>query len=194
MLRNIIKIDRDACDGCGLCINACHEKALELRDGKAELIGDSYCDGLEACLSACPRGAISFERREAGAYNEAGGPKRQWPIQLKLARPEAAFFKDADLLVAADCAAFVHRNFAADFIAGRIVLIGCPKLDGADYSETLGAVFSANAIRSVTVVKMEVPCCNGIDAMARKAAAKSGKAIPIRTATLSIDGAVLPEG
>ncbi len=240
MRRKIIQIDRDKCTGCGLCIEACHEGALKLVDGKAQLVSDVYCDGLGACLPKCPVDAIAIVEREAGAFDEAavqsrhhlsqkvvdvptpvlpslacGCPGkmaklfnrpaaaapaiataaapavselRQWPCQIKLVPVNAAYFADADLLVAADCTAFAHAAIHRDFMAGKITLIGCPKLDGVDYADKLGAILKTNNIRSVTVLRMEVPCCGGLADAARRALTASGKAIPCRVVTLGTDG------
>jgi len=197
MLRKIIKIDREKCNGCGLCVTACHEGAIGLVDGKAELLRDDYCDGLGDCLPACPAGAISFEEREALAYSETEVKKknisqlRQWPIQIKLAPINAPYFENANLLVSADCAAYAYGNFHADYMRNKITLIGCPKLDDVDYSEKLTAILKSNNIKSVTVVRMEVPCCGGIEFAVKKALQNSGKMIPWQVVTISTDGQVL---
>ena len=197
MLRKIIKINREKCNGCGLCVTACHEGAIGLVDGKAELLRDDYCDGLGDCLPACPAGAISFEEREALAYSETEVKKknisqlRQWPIQIKLAPINAPYFENANLLVSADCAAYAYGNFHADYMRNKITLIGCPKLDDVDYSEKLTAILKSNNIKSVTVVRMEVPCCGGIEFAVKKALQNSGKMIPWQVVTISTDGQVL---
>ena len=232
MLRQIINIDREKCDGCGLCVTACHEGAIGLKDGKAVLLRDDYCDGLGNCLPACPTGAISFETREALEYNEAevrknmarneklfcGCPgsnakaiKRedaappasvqaasqlnQWPVQIKLVPVNAPYFENADLLVSADCAAYAYGNFHNDFMKNKITVIGCPKLDEGDYSEKLSAILKANNIKSVTVVRMEVPCCGGIEnavkAALEDAVKTCGKMIPWRVVTITTDGSLL---
>ena len=239
MVRQVIKIDEEKCNGCGLCVNACHEGAIALVHGKAHLMRDDYCDGLGDCLPSCPTGAISFEQREAAAYDEAavlkakeekaakekkirakavaggcpgsrirqfnmdGGSRaetaapgivpsqlRQWPVQIKLAPINAPYFDGANLLVAADCTAYAYGNFHQDFIRGRVTLIGCPKLDMVDYAEKLTEILRRNDVRSLTVVRMEVPCCGGIEAAAKNALKASGKFIPWRVVTLSIDGKI----
>lgn len=211
MIRKIIKIQEEKCSGCGACASACHEGAIEIINGKAVLTREDYCDGLGDCLPACPTGAISFEEREAPAYNEKavlaakekkaeepplpcgcpGTQLSQWPVQLKLVPVHAPYFDHADLLVAADCTAYACGNFHDEFIRGRITLIGCPKLDEGDYTEKLTQILSANSIRSVTVARMEVPCCRGIEAAVREALRSSGKSLPVRTAVISTDGKIL---
>ena len=228
MKRRIIKIDEEKCNGCGACAAACHEGAIDMRDGKAHLAREDYCDGLGDCLPACPTGAISFEEREAPAYDEAavmrakaakplpcGCPGtnagsisrtacasaaktapvsselRQWPCQIKLVPTGAPYFDGADLLIAADCTAYAYGALHSDFIKGRITLIGCPKLDAVDYTEKLTEIISKNNIRSVTVVRMEVPCCSGIERAAREAIRLSGKFIPKQVVTISTDGKII---
>ena len=226
MIRRIITIDEEKCNGCGLCADACHEGAIGIVAGKAKLLREDYCDGLGDCLPACPANAISFEEREAPAYNEAavlaakkqkqsgcgGWPGRraagicrepegetvksasqlrQWPVQIKLVPLYAPFYNDADLLIAADCTAFAYGNFHNDFIRGRITLIGCPKLDGVDYTQKLTAILAGNDIKSVTVVRMEVPCCGGIEFAARQAIQNSGKKLPYHVVTVSTDGNIV---
>lgn len=229
MIRKIIKIDEEKCNGCGICIDACHEGAIELKDGKARLTREDYCDGLGNCLPVCPANAISFEEREAPAYNEAavqaakgkkekplacGCPGKQsrtiqresakaahftapvssrlsqWPVQIKLVPVNAPYFDGANLLIAADCTAYAYGNFHDEFIRNRITLIGCPKLDEGDYTEKLTAIIKGNNIKSVTVVRMEVPCCGGIENAAKNALLASGKFIPWRVVTISTDGDV----
>ena len=227
MVRKIIQIDEEKCNGCGACADACHEGAIGMVDGKARLLRDDYCDGLGDCLPACPTGAISFVEREAAAYDEAavreakaktgcagGGcpgsmaktvspspvpfPQqtvqsqlRQWPVQIKLAPIRAPWFDGAKLLIAADCTAYAYANFHQDFIRGHITLVGCPKLDMVDYSIKLTEILKQNDIRSVTVVRMEVPCCGGIEFAVKKALQDSGKFIPWNVVTISTDGRVL---
>ncbi|MGN1195689.1 MAG: ATP-binding protein [Acutalibacteraceae bacterium] len=229
MIRKIIKIDEEKCIGCGLCADACHEGAIEMIDGKAKLTREDYCDGLGDCLPACPTDAISFEEREAPAYNEAavlaskqkknplpcGCPgmhskaiKReeskkpetvsvncsqlsQWPVQIKLVPVNATYFDGAHLLVAADCTAYAYGNFHNEFIRNKVTLIGCPKLDEGDYSEKLTAILSNNDIKSVTVVRMEVPCCGGIENAVKRALQASGKFIPWQVVTVSTDGRII---
>lgn len=231
MIRKIIHIDQEKCNGCGACANACHEGAIEMVNGKAVLTNEHYCDGLGDCLPACPTGAIRFEEREAPAYDEAavraakmkkhgisaaaGCPGsraqlfsrapaqpatplnqpesqlRQWPVQIKLAPVNAPYFEGANILVAADCTAYAYANFHQKFIRGRIVLVGCPKLDEGDYTEKLTRIFSENNIKSLTIVRMEVPCCGGLERAAKNALQASGKFIPWQVETISVDGRIL---
>ena len=224
MIRKIIQIDEEKCNGCGACAVACHEGAIEMVNGKAKLTKENYCDGLGDCLPACPTGAITFVQREAPAYDEAAVQKArqgscppsgcpgsravklqaapaqqthvtsqlaQWPCQIKLVPVNAPYFENANLLIAADCTAFAYGNFHNDFIRGRITLVGCPKLDGVNYAEKLTAIISENDIRSLTVVRMDVPCCGGIELAAKKALQASGKFIPWQIVTISRDGRIL---
>ena len=240
MVRQIITIDESKCNGCGLCASACHEDAIGIVNGKAKLLRDDYCDGLGNCLPACPTGAITFEEREAAAFDEAAATAhvqaaqkseaeplphgcpgsqaksldrgsghaavrevamtasvetqlRQWPVQIKLVPPSAPYFNNADLLVAADCAAYAYGNFHNDYIKNRITVIGCPKLDGVDYSEKLTAILKMNKIKSVTVVRMEVPCCGGIENAVVTALQNCGKMIPWQVTTISTDGKILED-
>ena len=227
MIRKIIQIDEAACNGCGLCAEACHEGAIGMVNGKAKLLREDYCDGLGDCLPACPMGAITFVEREAPAYNEAavlaakkakeaplpcGCPGsmakdierqpeqktaaavpsqlRQWPVQIKLAPVNAPWFNGADLLIAADCTAYAYGNFHNDFIRNHVVLVGCPKLDGVNYAEKLTAILESNDVRSVTVVRMEVPCCGGIEYAVKQALAASGKFLPWQVITITTDGQI----
>lgn len=219
MIRRIITIDEAKCNGCGLCARACHEGAIGMVDGKAKLLREDYCDGLGDCLPACPMNAISFEEREAPAYNEAavlaakkaketalpcGCPGsacqsvepqasmlRNFPVQIKLLPPNAPYFENADLLIAADCTAYSYGNFHNDFMKNRVTLIGCPKLDAVDYSEKLTAIFKHNNIRSVTVTRMTVPCCGGLSYAVKTAIENSGKNIPVQIVTISPDGRIV---
>lgn len=192
MIRKIIQIDEEKCNGCGLCAEACHEGAIGMVNGKAKLLRDDYCDGLGDCLPTCPTGAITFVEREAAAYSEpAASQLEQWPVQIKLVPVNAPYFEGAHLLVAADCTAYAYGNFHQEFIRGKITLIGCPKLDDSDYSEKLTEVIRQNDIKSVTVVRMEVPCCAGIEHAVVMALKNSGKFIPWQVATVSTDGRIL---
>ena len=217
MIRRIITIDKEKCNGCGLCAKACHEGAIGMVDGKAALLREDYCDGLGDCLPACPTGAITFEEREAPAYNEAavlaakqdkevsapcsctgctepGKPisqLRNFPVQIKLAPIQAPWYHGADLLIAADCTAYAHGDFHNRFIRGKVTLIGCPKLDGVDYSKKLAAILTENDIRSVTVVRMQVPCCGGLPFAVKNAIAESGKDIRLQVLVVTPDGRIL---
>jgi len=233
MIRRIIQIDEEKCNGCGLCAKACHEGAIGMVDGKAKLLRDDYCDGLGDCLPACPTGAITFVEREAAAYDEAAvlaakeakeakkaplpcgcpgtmaktlqpNPEpapteihrsasqlRQWPVQIKLAPVNAPWFDGAKLLIAADCTAYAYANFHQDFIRNHITLVGCPKLDSVDYSEKLTEIIRSNDIKSVTVIRMEVPCCGGIEQAVKTALQASGKFIPWNVVTISTSGVIL---
>ena len=208
MIRRIITINQDRCNGCGLCASACHEGAIGIVDGKAALLREDYCDGLGDCLPACPMNAISFEEREAPEYNEAAvmAAKKErkaavihraesqlnnFPVQIKLAPVNAPFFQDADLLIAADCTAFSYGNFHNDFMRNRITLIGCPKLDSVNYADKLTDIFRNNKIRSITVTRMTVPCCGGLPFAVKNALAMSGKDIPLHVVTISPNGEII---
>lgn len=209
MIRRIITIDEKKCNGCGFCAKACHEGAIGMVDGKAKLLREDYCDGLGDCLPACPMNAISFEEREAPAYNEAAvlaakqnkrtsdfeadvpSQLTNFPIQLKLVPEGAPYFEDADLLIAADCTAFAYGNFHGDFMKNKVTLIGCPKLDAANYAEKLTRLFQQHRIRSVTVARMTVPCCGGLSYAVQTAIENTGKDIPLTIATITPDGRVI---
>lgn len=251
MIRRVIQIDEERCNGCGICAEACHEGAIEIIDGKARLTRDDYCDGFGDCLPGCPQGAISFVEREAAAYDEVAvqenkrrkasqeGPAMQennhhghgggcpgsamrsfdraatqtaaaepasaepmavaepqsqlanWPVQIKLAPVQAPYFQGANLLIAADCCAYAFAAFHERFIRNRTCLIGCPKLDGTDYSEKLAEIIASNDVKSVTICRMEVPCCGGLEHMATEALKTSGKFIPWQVVTFSLDGRIL---
>ena len=240
MIRKIIHIDEEKCNGCGLCASACHEGAIELVDGKAKLVRENFCDGFGDCLPNCPAGAISFEEREAPAYDEAavkaaqkkkameklvrevqargGCPGsrtmelhkeaaseqgtapasvrpasrlNQWPCQIKLLPTQAPFFDGAKLLIAADCTAYAYADMHEGFMKGKITVIGCPKLDAVDYSEKLTAIIRDNDVKSVTIVRMDVPCCGALQRAAETALRNSGKFIPWQVVTISRDGRIL---
>ena len=235
MIRKIIKIDEEKCNGCGLCADACHEGAIEIVDGKAKLVRENFCDGFGDCLPGCQTGAITFEEREAPEYDEKAvqeakvkkmdemkqmnheggcpgsrmmqfeqkeeespvGMNRpvsrlgQWPCQIKLVPTQAPFFDGAKLLIAADCTAYAYANMHEDFMKGKITIIGCPKLDAVDYAEKLTAIIHDNNIKSVTIVRMEVPCCGGLQRAAENALKNSGKFIPWQVVTISRDGRIL---
>ena len=196
MIRRIIQIDEEKCNGCGACAAACHERAIGMVDGKAKLLRDDYCDGLGDCLPACPTGAITFVEREAAAYDEAAvirnqRPLQQWPVQIKLVPTSAPYFDGAKLLIAADCTAYAYASFHEDFKNEKIVLVGCPKLDSVDYSEKLEEIIRSNNITEVTIVRMEVPCCGGLEMAAKRALQNSGKFSPWQVATISVDGKIL---
>lgn len=224
MVRRVIEIDREKCNGCGACANACQEGAIGMVDGKARLLRDDYCDGLGDCLPSCPTGAITFEEREAPAYDEAAvkaaqaakaaahtgcpgsrirqmaakapvaagesvpGQLTNWPVQIKLAPTAGPAFAGRDLLIAADCTAYTYGDFHRRFLSGRTLLIGCPKLDMVDYSEKLTAIFRGNDIHSVTLLRMEVPCCGGLEHAVKTALAACGKDIPLTVQVVNIDG------
>ena len=241
MVRKIIEIDRDKCNGCGACASACHEGAIGMVEGKARLLREDYCDGLGDCLPACPTGAITFVEREAAAYDQAAvqaaqaargegrpapaahahgagcpgaramelrprpeagpapeGPApasqlRQWPVQIKLVPTQAPYYQGSRLLIAADCTAYAYAAFHRQFIRGHITLVGCPKLDGVDYAEKLGEILRRNDIKSVHIVRMEVPCCGGLEQAVRQALQSSGKLIPWQVTVISTDGRVLED-
>lgn len=198
MIKKIIKIDEEKCNGCALCTYACHEGAIGMVDGKAKLLNEDHCDGLGDCLPVCPTGAISFEEREvspcahsAPAEMRTNNALSNWPVQIKLAPVNAPYFSGADLLIAADCTAFSYADFHEDFIRNRVVLTGCPKLDMVDYSEKLAEIIRSNDISSVTVARMIVPCCGGLEFVVRKAVETSGKDIPLDIVTISIKGEII---
>ena len=199
MIRKIIHIDEEKCNGCGICAEACHESAIEMIDGKAKLVRENFCDGFGDCLPACPTGAITFEEREAPEYDEAAvkvhqrmkSRLAQWPCQIKLVPIQAPFFDGAKLLIAADCTAFAYANLHEEFMKGKVTIIGCPKLDDIDYSDKLTAIIRDNDIKSVTIVRMEVPCCGGLQRAAENALQASGKFIPWQVVTISRGGRVL---
>ena len=199
MIRRIITIDQNKCDGCGLCASACHEGAIGIQNGKAMLLREDYCDGLGDCLPACPQNAISFVEREAAAYNEdavlaakgIAGQLQNLPVQLKLVPTKAPWFENAHLLISADCCAYCYGNFHGKFMKDKITLIGCPKLDGINYAEKLSAIFNENSIAAITVVRMTVPCCGGLPFAVQKAIEISGKPIPLQIVTVSPDGKIV---
>lgn len=243
VIREVIRIDEELCDGCGLCVPACAEGAIQIIDGKARLVSDRYCDGLGACLGECPQGAITFEKREAEEFDESavlnrltelgrsteehqakaiskppihqGCPGsrmldfreeveepvgetqrlrselRQWPVKLNLVNPSAPYFEGADLILAADCAAFAYASFHSDYLRGKAIAIGCPKFDDLDYYiEKLTAIIRESGIKSITVVHMEVPCCMGLLHAAREAIKASGRDVPLESVVISVRGEV----
>ena len=255
MIRKIIHIDEEKCNGCGLCAEACHEGAIDMVDGKAKLVRENFCDGFGDCLPGCPTGAITFEEREAPEYDEkavmeakervhksagntnvsnrkekmgmdgmkqmhheggcpgsammqfkrksegtapgnicSGQPVSrlaQWPCQIKLVPTQAPFYEGAKLLIAADCTAYAYANMHEEFMKGKVTIIGCPKLDAVDYSEKLTEIIRDNDIKSVTIVRMEVPCCGGLQRAAENALKNSGKFIPWQVVTIARDGKIL---
>lgn len=195
MIRKIIEINEEKCDGCGACADACHEGAIGMVNGKAKLLREDYCDGLGDCLPACPAGAISFVEREAlaPAIPAADSQLAQWPVQIKLAPVNAPYFHGADLLIAADCTAYAYGDFHNKFMKNRVTLIGCPKLDNIDYTEKLTAILQENDIKSVTVARMEVPCCGGLERAVKAALQASGKSIPGRIAIIGTNGNIVKE-
>lgn len=260
MQRKIVRIDEEKCDGCGLCVDACHEGALRLVNGKARLVSESYCDGLGDCLPECPTGAISIEEREAAAFDEEAVKKnmenkcnavieelacgcpgtharvfersgeaapedlacgcpgtqaraierseeagaaadnapvrsqlRQWPCQIKLTPANASYLDKANLLVAADCTAYAYANIHNDFMRKKITVIGCPKLDNIDYTEKMTEILKVHDLKSITVLRMEVPCCGGIVNAVKQALINSGKMIPWSVVTISTDGKIIED-
>lgn len=239
MIRKIVNIDKEKCNGCGLCVNACHEGAIKLVDGKAYLISDEYCDGLGDCLPDCPTGAIKIVERESRAYDEKKilvkkkveerlpcgcsgiaakiierktrhtskinsmkntiernegvvSQLQQWPVQLRLINTKASYLKQADLLVAADCTAYAYGNFHKNFIKDHITVIGCPKLDDISYYEDkLAEIILNNNLKSITVVRMEVPCCSGIVNAMKNAMLKSQIIVPYREVIISTEGTLV---
>lgn len=233
MIRKIIKIDEEKCNGCGACANACHEGAIDMVNGKAKLMRENFCDGFGDCLPSCPTGAITFEEREALEYDEVavkesqmkkenlhmehhqgGCPGsrfmsfereeedilqnikpvsrlNQWPVQIKLLPTTAPFYDGAKLLIAADCTAYAYANMHEDFMKGKVTLIGCPKLDDIDYTDKLTEIIKNNDVQGVTIVRMEVPCCGGLQVAAQTALRKSGKFIPWQVVTISRDGRII---
>ncbi|MDR2796776.1 MAG: ferredoxin family protein [Treponema sp.] len=185
-----ITINEDRCTGCGLCVEACHEAVIGISNGKARLVQEAYCDGLGNCIPVCPTGAIIREVRDRQIP-----PKplsiTQWPVQIKLVPLQAPFFEQANVVISADCCAYVYGNFHQEFMKNQIILIGCPKLDAVDYSEKLGEIIQHNHIKSLRVIRMEVPCCGGIEHAVRKALKNSGKILPLAVTTLSIDGKIV---
>ena len=214
MLRKIVEIDEEKCTGCGLCAEACHESAIEMVEGKAKLVKDDYCDGLGDCLPACPVDAIRIIEREAAAYDEAAVLARKrvvsdmkgcaaeevpaqagrlctWPVQIQLAPVQAEYFQGADLVIASDCTAYAYAGFHRRFLQNKVVLIGCPKLDPVDYSMKLAEIFRENDLRSVQIIRMEVPCCGGMEYAVKKAVEASGKKLSCSVITISLSGEIM---
>lgn len=215
MVRKIIKIDEEKCMGCGLCATACHEGAIDMVNGKAKLVRENFCDGFGDCLPSCPTGAITFEEREAPEYDEAAvkaakgsGPEysqvgpfkammhqpsrlMQWPCQIKLLPTTGNIYNGAKLLIAADCTAYAYANIHEDFMKGKITMIGCPKLDEGDYTEKLTEIIKNNDIKSVTIIRMVVPCCGGLQRAAENAIKESGKFLPWQVVTISRNGEII---
>ena len=238
-VRNIVEIDEDKCDGCGLCVISCAEGALEVREGKAKIIKEIYCDGLGACIGECPQGALEIVVKESELFDEqateehvksirdkqppkevevgcpgsklihfqsqapardlpeVGGQTsalRNWPVQIHLLPVNAPFFNGAELLIAADCLPFAMGAFHQRLLSGKILAIGCPKLDDSKfYVEKLGQIFANNDIKSIAVGYMEVPCCAGLLHVVNKAVEASGKKIPVATVKVSVRGEELPQ-
>ncbi|MBM4235246.1 MAG: 4Fe-4S ferredoxin [Firmicutes bacterium] len=241
VMRKIISIDEEKCDGCGLCIPSCEEGALQIVDGKARLVKEIYCDGLGNCLGECPQGAIEIIEREADPFDEAaveehlerlGKEKeieteeecsvccgsslirefkpqgrdesavtkasfepepelRHWPVQLHLVNPQARFLQEADLLIAADCVPFAYADFHRKFLAGRSLIIGCPKLDDVNtYHQKLVQIFKLNNLKSITLVHMEVGCCFGISKLVKSALAEAGVSTPLEEIIVGVDGSI----
>lgn len=242
VLRKIIEIDEELCNGCGQCVPACAEGAIQVIDGKARLIKDQYCDGLGACLGECPTGALRVIEREAEEFDEeaveehlhtreqdarkaeatmpCGCPSAQiqtfesplvgradnkpdthesaasalshWPVQIRLVPPKAPFLQGAHLLVAADCTPVAYPHFHRDFLEAKVVMVGCPKFDDAEaYIQRFADIFKTAHIKDVTVVVMEVPCCQGLPVIIKKAMEIAGKSIPLEQITISARGEVL---
>lgn len=209
-VRKIVKINENKCNGCGLCVPSCHEGALQIINGKARLISDIYCDGLGACLGECPQGAITIEERISEEFDEKATKTHleenkekptvtatapisstlaQWPVQLRLVNPKAPYLQYADLIVVADCVPFAYANFHQDFLKGKAMVVGCPKFDDVQfYEEKLTEIFRQSKIKSITVVNMEVPCCNGLHYIVNKAVGRSGKNIPVEQVVIGIKG------
>lgn len=199
MIRRIINIDEEKCNGCGACVSACHEETIKLVNGKARLMRDDYCDGLGDCLPTCPAGAITFVEREAAAYDEQAVLENKskntglsnWPVQIKLVPVNAPYYDGAKLLVAADCTAYAYKKLHEEFMKGKVTVIGCPKLDSIDYSEKLAEIIKNNDIKEITVIRMQVPCCGGIEYAVKKALKDSGKDISCEVVTISTAGKIL---
>jgi len=213
MKRKIVNIDENLCNGCGACIPKCAEGALQIINGKAKLVKDTYCDGLGACLGQCPQGAITVTEREADAFDEKevhdylkskgiqkpvaitppsnASQKPQWPVKIDLVAPKAPFFQNANLLVAADCSPVSLKNFH-DLMAGKVVVIGCPKFnDARAYAQKLTDILSHNNIAGITVLHMEVPCCTGLKWAVNKALEGSGKKVPVKELEVKIGGDIV---
>lgn len=193
MIGRKVVIDRDKCDGCGLCVNACHEGAIELVDGKAVLVRENACDGLGDCLPACPQGAITLTLGEVGGHEcMMAEPAFQWPIQLALVSPASEFFRDT-LVIAADCTAFTIDDFKQRFIHGRPVVIGCPKLDERSRFDKILSILQNTSTGKVEIIRMEVPCCGALTRIVTDATKECGRDIEIREIVISRSGSVVSE-
>jgi ferredoxin len=205
--RKIVKIDEVKCNGCGLCIPNCSQGAIQIIDNKARLISDLFCDGLGACLNYCPKGAITIEEREAhpvGLHLEAlknqssifASPQlKNWPVQISLVPPQAPYLNNADFLIAADCVPFAYPAFHQDLLRGKVLLVGCPKLDDLNfYQDKITQILKNNKVKSVTYAHMEVPCCFGLIKVIQSAISDSGKKISFEEVTISIKGEKIQGG
>ena len=205
MLGRKISIDKEKCDGCGLCVTACHEGAIELVDGKAELVRENVCDGLGDCLPACPRGAITFRDPEPQPQSLGismvnhdpsaclmAEPGYQWPIQIALVPPRSDFF-NGTLVIGADCTAFTIDDFRRRFMKGNPVIIGCPKLDDRARFDKIRTILENNPVDRVEIVRMEVPCCSALTKLVRSAAEGCGREVEVAETVISRSGSVMQQ-